>query len=224
MNDEHAERYVAAGQVLIGLGRWLQKTYPKPTIEGPQFDEAAALDSLLPESFGRYIDIGANHYSDCSNTWNFYKRGWRGLLIDPLPETWANILRHRPEDRLCPIAASDKAGFAKMKVCRSVSSLRPDWPIDSQGTVLVETMPLRDILMHYHFEDYSRALFCSIDVEGHEREVLEGIDWSIFQPRVICIEYRNYVGVDTSGSWRPILEAQYAIYSQNQLNQIWKLK
>lgn len=53
------------------------------------------VDALTP---ARYLDIGANHPVKNSVTNFFYREGWRGVAVDPLPQ-FANLWsRHRPED------------------------------------------------------------------------------------------------------------------------------
>lgn len=223
---DKAEQYVEAGMALIQLGRRLQRYYPSPTKEGTQFDEGPRLLELLPEEKGIYIDIGASDPVDCSNTWPFYKRGWRGLLIDPLPDCWGAILAERREDRLCPFAASNQSGLASLHVCRSTSSLRQDWPVEPIEVIPVRVEPVREILKLYQDHDWRECNLLSIDVEGHEKEVLEGIDWTDFRPRVVIIEYADYRkeggAVDMSLEWRKFLYRQsYKLHYQNQLNQIW---
>jgi FkbM family methyltransferase len=224
-----SEEYVKAGQALIQLGRWLQKCHPTPERAGSQFDEDKILAGLLPGQKGIYVDVGANHSSECSNTWQFYKRGWRGLLIEPFPDSWQDLLINRREDRLCPLAASNEEGFASLRSCRSVSSLRSDWRIDDVGVIPTRTAALKTILNSYKDHDWRKTDLCSIDVEGYEKEVLEGIDWNAFRPKVFVIEYREYdekgVGRDSSGNWLSILQDQrYNLVHQNSLNQIWQRK
>lgn len=51
-----------------------------------------------------YLDIGANHPVENSVTYFFYRRGWRGVAVDPLPQfahLWAD---HRAEDVLLTAA------------------------------------------------------------------------------------------------------------------------
>lgn len=240
MNKVDPEKYVEAGLALVQLGRWMQRTDPVVNKEGSQFDEDVVLAGLLPDpqiqprghDKGIYVDIGAHHAKECSNTWQFYKRGWRGLLIEPLPDCWPNLLLERPEDYLCPIAASNESGMASLRLCQSVSSLRPDWQTDASQVISVRTMPIREILKLYPLVDWSQTRLCSIDVEGYERQVLEGFDWTTFRPEVIVLEYRDYCatdfGKDISGEWKSILVGQgYSLVklpNYNPLNQIWKRK
>lgn len=224
MKDE-AENYVAAGQALIGLGRHLQRTFPKPNVIGCQYGEESILERLLPEPTGIYVEIGASHPTDCSNSHFLYKRGWRGLLIEPLPYSWPALLLERPEDYLCPLACSNVDGYASLNICRTVSSLVPNWRDDNEGQMPVQTATLASILKMYPAVNWSDTKFCSIDTEGHEAEVVAGFDWTTFHPRVLMLEAFDQRGNDISGAWRPILDAQgYVLHHGGALNQIFVRK
>ena len=49
-----------------------------------QSAEDAILQILLPERNGVYIDIGCGNPIKTSNTFVFYKRGWKGVVVDPI--------------------------------------------------------------------------------------------------------------------------------------------
>lgn len=223
------EEMLDAGDLLVRTGQWLQRHYPKAERIGSQQDEDEVIAALLPEQYGIYVDIGAHHPQECSNTWKLYQRGWRGLLIEPLPDCWGNLLLERREDRLVPVACSNVSSISTLRLCRSISSLEPEWKSEATEAMPVRTAPLSKILSLYKDHDWSKTRLCSIDVEGHERQVLEGFPWSYFKPKVIVIEYRDYnpveAGNDVSGNWMKILLKQgYAMQHQNSLNQIWVSK
>lgn len=222
---DKAEHYVEAGQALHQLGRWMQRTFPPPAVDGPQFGEQEWLDKLLPGSDGTYVDIGANHPTDCSMTINFYRRGWHGLLIEPLPDCWPGLMLHRPEDYIAPVASSNEDGFATLHRCRSVSSLDPEWRDDNDGAIPVITERLSTTLKRYGSVDWTKTRLCSMDVEGHEKQVLEGIDWTTFRPDVFVVEWAGQDGNDLSAEWLPILLSNgYQEVHRNRLNLILKLQ
>ena len=47
---------------------------------------------------GFYVDIGAYHPKRFSNTYFFYKRGWRGINIEPNPEAIKLFKKYRVGD------------------------------------------------------------------------------------------------------------------------------
>ena len=208
--------------------------HPRPPKAGSQADEDEILAKLLPDSAGLYVDVGANHPWDCSNTWQFYKRGWRGILAEPVPMFQPTLLRHRTGDAIFPVAASNRAGYAVLRFNGPVSSFRADWPIETRAHLVVETMKLTDIIRQ--FPGFMKLAIkrggwdlCSIDVEGHELEVLEGIDFSVFRPKVMCVEYISYTdnntGIDLSADWEPILlDNGYKFVEQTSFNKIYQVQ
>src|SRR3989344_8171155 len=60
--------------------------YPniKPKYSYSQLGEDLILDFFLKgKGSGFYVDVGAYHPINLSNTYKFYKRGWSGINIEP---------------------------------------------------------------------------------------------------------------------------------------------
>ena len=226
-DPEHADFKHQLWLLLQAMDRRMRRSHPHVGKPGTQFNESKVLAELLPENPGYYVDVGAAEPVECSNTWEFYQRGWRGLLIECLPSAWNALLRHRPGDFLYPVAASDRAGFAQLRVAHTVSSIQPDWDIQEMGSMVVETATLSSILDKFPVVRDNCGLL-SIDVEGSEGLVLKGIDWERFKPKVIIIEAYRYRGDETtvedmSADWECFL-ADYKLHTRNQLNKIYVRK
>lgn len=196
-----------------------------PSNRGSQFGEDRIIEELLPNACGCYVDIGAWHPFALSNTIRLYDRGWRGLLIEPLPEMAALLAASRPGDCVLQLAASNRSGTSRMKIAGPLSSLEPAWANGSTDGIEVQTDTLRRTMDQ--FPEIRRACdFCSVDVEGHERAVLEGWDWVSFRPRLLLIESVEY---DPKGSarptwpaWEPILiENGYRLERQFEINRLY---
>ena len=216
-----------AKSILIAAKRLIRRTYPAVGTPGAQAGEDKILSELLPSSTGCYVDIGAADPVECSNTWQFYQRGWRGLLIEPLPDFWPALLQQRRGDYLLGLAAWDSIGMTRLRVSRSVSSIRPDWDIDSQSELVVLLEPMSEILESFPHQIRETCKLCSIDVEGSEREVLRGIDWKTFKPEVFVVEYRRYKagesGEDLSPEWAFLLtDHGYKEFARTALNVIYR--
>jgi FkbM family methyltransferase len=197
---------------------------PEGHLKG-QEGEVPIIRQFLPPGPACYVDVGAGHALSCSNTWAFYLEGWRGVLIEPLPTFWYDLLRLRPGDHVVPFAASNAKGIARLRAAEGCSSMRLDWSIAEQAEILVETDTLAAILGLYP-DVRDNCQLCSIDVEGLEREVLEGIDWNSFHPAVFVVEYRKFesdrLGADLSSEWESILLGQgYERVGKTPLNYIY---
>ncbi len=213
-------------QLASQIEKCLTRSYPNVTLRGSQCEEDEILRELLPEDTGVYVDIGAAEPVQCSNTWAFHERGWRGLLVEPLFWYWPALLQQRVGDWLYPSAVRDYDGFTRLQVNGTVSSVIPGWNMAEQGSVMVPCETTASVLAKFPGLAGTCSL-CSIDVEGAEREVLASIDWSVFHPEVFVVEYRKYdphvLGDDISGEWESLLTDQgYAEVARTNMNLIFK--
>jgi hypothetical protein len=63
-----------------------------------QTGEDMILNQMLGKRRGAYIDIGSGHPIWYSNTYYFYRRGWNGILIDPIRQNIKYSRYLRPRD------------------------------------------------------------------------------------------------------------------------------
>jgi FkbM family methyltransferase len=147
------------------------------------------------QSTGFYIDVGANDPVVSSITKYFYESGWTGINVEPAPGPYALITNDRRRDVNLNVGCSNKAGSMRLYVARGATGLstftageadqhrKNGYAIDP---IDVPVMTLESICAEHVKE---RVIdFLSIDVEGHERQVLEGADFRRYRPRVIVIE------------------------------------
>ena len=156
-------------------------------------------DVLLSRAFpagtdGFYIDVGANDPVADSVTKHFYDRGWRGINIEPGTGPYERLLADRKNDINLNIGLSNRETTAELIEFPSnsgLSTLSPEmanmWRQQGLETV-TRALPVRTLAQVC--EDYvDRPIdFLKIDVEGYEREVIEGGDWCRWRPRVVLAE------------------------------------
>lgn len=66
-----------------------------------------------------YIDVGANHPTDISNTYLLYRNNYNGYLIEPNPEL-CNLLKvFRPKDKVLNIGIGPKAQVVPFLISRT---------------------------------------------------------------------------------------------------------
>jgi hypothetical protein len=64
--------------------------------------------------------------------------------------------------------------------------------------------------------------FLKVDVEGHEREVLEGADWSRWRPRVVVVEAVRPTLEPSHQAWESILlRARYEFVAFDGVNRYY---
>lgn len=153
------------------------------------------------DSSGFYIDIGAHHPKRFSNTYYFYKRGWKGINIDAMPGSMKlfNLIRSRDINLEIPVSNEKKIlkyyvfnepalnGFSK-----ELSENRDgeDTQFKVIKTLQLETSRLDEILEKYVPKN-QKISFLSIDVEGLDLEVLKSNNWLTYRPQYILVEIYN---------------------------------
>ncbi|MCS6852271.1 MAG: FkbM family methyltransferase [Gemmataceae bacterium] len=171
---------------------------------------------------GFYVDVGAHHPTFGSVTRTFYDRGWRGINIEPGP-IFAKLAAARPRDINLNVAVSDTAGTILYSEGPLYSGLSHVGPGTTPGEVTrpVTARTLRDI-----FEEYwpaSGVSFMSVDVEGHELQVLRGNDWSRYRPQLVLVEATKPMSPEPSHhAWEPLLlGADYLFACFDGLNRFY---
>lgn len=186
-----------------------------------QFGEDLILDSLFGRDSmrGFYVDVGAYHPVYLSNTHRFYKRGWRGINIEPNPKSFKEIAEARKDDINLNVAVSESASTVQF-FCDGVYSgidddsyLHGAAPLGGE-IVNVLTFPLSQILGKY-MPSASRIDFLSVDCEGHDLAVLQSNDWTIYRPKVVLVEQH---GVSIDGEiFNFLTNLGYAFYCKTGL-------
>lgn len=169
-----------------------------------------------------YIDVGANNPQEDSVTKLFYDHGWHGLNIEASPYWYSRLVAERPRDINIHAAASDRAGRETLydHPEGGLATLNEefadrhveDWNIPKRA-VEVEAVTLTSLCEQHAPKDIH---FLKIDVEGHEEQVIRGMDFSRFRPWILCIEATEpmRVHVHTHDAWEPILLAADYQYTQ----------
>ncbi len=139
---------------------------------------------------GIYVEVGANDPKSLSQTYFLEKMGWRGVLVEPLPDLAEAQRRERRNSKVFELAVSapEKTGEADFHVAGALSSLDRNVKDNSTdyGTVLrVKVVTLDSILEEGKIQ---RVDFLSVDTEGTEVDVLRGFDVRKYQPALILVE------------------------------------
>ncbi len=156
---------------------------------------------------GFFIEAGANDGLMQSNTYWFERfRGWRGLLIEAVPEKAAACRRNRPgavtvqsalvgskDVRSVRINTADLMAFIPGSFGEEEEKLRLSTAMAAQklariGQIEVPARTLSEIL---DANGSPRVDLFSLDVEGFETEVLKGLDLSRHRPAYILVETRQ---------------------------------
>jgi FkbM family methyltransferase len=171
------------------------------------------LEPYIDFDNGIFVEAGANDGQTQSNTAYFARhRGWRGLLVEPIPELAERCRAGRPESVVenCALVAFDADGqTVPMTYCGLMSVVDGGWSDPEAERAHVETGRQIQSLTTYRVDvpgkslsslldkhNMTRVDLLSLDVEGFERQALEGLDLKRHRPRFILVEARFREQID----------------------------
>jgi FkbM family methyltransferase len=166
--------------------------YPNSDSTG-QHNQPEIIDYLLDRKTGGYfIDIGANHPQNNSNTHFFEKqRKYSGMAFDPLQKYAALWAEERPRTAFKNVALGASAGeitfveFANTDGWQDQLSFTSDSPLFDSKHMTGKPVKVERL---DHISDVPSDIdFLSLDVEGAELAVLHGLG-SVVRPRIMLVE------------------------------------
>lgn len=146
---------------------------------------------------GFYVDVGAYDPERFSNTALFYKKGWRGINIEPNKSAIEkfnqercfdinlNLLIGKDGQSQCLYVFNEKALNTTNKKRASFLNTETTFKIESK--INYKTVSLKNVFRQ-HLPPLHRIDFMSVDVETMELEVLKSNDWSLFRPTYLLVE------------------------------------
>lgn len=137
---------------------------------------------------GVYLDLAANKHIEISNTF-FFDRclGWRGICVEANPKYFGGLISHR-SCQLVPTCVSSKPGRMPFLLDGAVGGIADTLQNGrkSKGTsVDLSCVTLTSIVRRAGVTEID---YLSLDVEGHELEVLKGVDLNEVFIKVITLE------------------------------------
>lgn len=195
------------------------------------FEDVILYRALKDVGNGCYIDVGASVPLGDSNTALFYRQGWRGICLEPIPDFNRAWAEHRPDDVLLNVAAGATDGDVTFYVYKDTSQIstcsvdtmqmwkeRHYFP-DSEFSVPVVTL---NNIMEKYLNGRTIHLL-AIDVEGFEKQVLQGFDLKKYKPWIIIIESAvPGTSIPSYQEWESILlDAGYAMVYEDGINRFY---
>lgn len=179
-------------QYLIG------KPDPFATLSYSQEGEDLILKRIFEEKKnGFYVDVGAHHPMRFSNTYLFYKMGWKGINLDATPGSMDEFKKIRPNDINLEKAISNNKELLKYYIFNesALNTFSLEEANKKNGLknfkiieiIEIYTSKLSEVLKDY-LGNEQHIDFLNIDVEGYDFKVLNSIDWTIHNPTIILIE------------------------------------
>ncbi|QIK38603.1 FkbM family methyltransferase [Caldichromatium japonicum] len=157
---------------------------------------------------GFFIEFGALDGLLDSNTLFFEQQlGWSGILIEPNPDAFALLKRHRPACQLENIAISDENGMLPfIKIAGNFygwSGLECNLEPQHRQRIeqYIQPQEIHRIMVEVHdlywlVDKYglTHVDLISIDTEGTEERIMRAFPWQRLTVSVFCIEnnFDNY--------------------------------
>jgi hypothetical protein len=194
-----------------------------------QTGEDALAKIFLPEKRGQYLDIGSGHPVRGNNTYMFYRSGYQGILIDPikLNQKISKVIRPRDKfirslvgnsERIDHFWILDPYQYSTTDENRAADLLKSE----VAKLVAIDPMEVKTVGGLGISFSHKNPTLLSIDVEGLDVEVLEGIDWAICHPRVIIIEEHIETRSDfETPIWKLLTKNRYAKVAWTGLSSIF---
>ncbi len=159
--------------------------------------EKKLVADFLGTEKGVFIEVGGNHPTGGSQTWHLAQRGWTGIIVEPLQKYYDLLVEKRPESAIVKAACTspEKAGTILLYIpaedgFATVEPNKDDFDVQYVGSESVVAKTLDSIIEEWRkdFKKGDRIRFLSVDVEGHELDVLIGVDLKKNRPDLILIE------------------------------------
>ncbi len=150
---------------------------------------------------GFYVDVGAHHPKRFSNTYFFYRKGWRGINIEPMPGSKRIFDKYRPGDTNLEIPISSKEEDLTYYIFNdpALNGFSKDLSLQSDQLSdykIIKTIHLRTETLDHILDEYlpigQKINLLTIDVEGLDMEVLKSNDWNKYKPDFILIEEKEF--------------------------------
>ncbi len=147
------------------------------------------------QSHGFYIDVGCQNPVMNNNTYLLYKKGWNGINIDLDKKNIDLFNFYRKRDLNINFAISSRESERELFFYHdksAINTLEKSVANYQRAQVkeikIVKTKTLNSIIENSKFNDLTID-FLSIDVEGHELDVIKGFDLKKYKPKVVIIEF-----------------------------------
>jgi FkbM family methyltransferase len=223
----------------LGAMNVLKKFFSKPAgkLSYAQCGEDVIVDFIFETLFRisrpSYLDIGAHHPTNLSNTYCFYRKGGQGVCVEADPVLCAEIKRQRPRDVCLNIGVGvteeTSADFFIMS-CKTLNtfSRHEAERYQSYGSHKIQTVikvplvPINRVIAE-HFDVCPN--FISIDVEGLDAAIIRSFDFELYRPEVVCVETITYSEDKSEEKIIEIIEMMaaknYLVFADTYINTIF---
>ena len=190
---------------MINIFRYFYYNFYRPKIFFPKKTYSMYGEDLFINNYfknkknGIYLDVGAYHPLDGNNTYLLYKKkNWHGINIDVNPLSVELFQKARKFDLNINTAVSNKKGFVTLYFRKKINMLNTLSKKIARihfrngfKEKIIKSNTLDNILDQTRYKN-KKIDFFNLDVEGHELDILESLNFKKYQPTLICVEIHNH--------------------------------
>jgi FkbM family methyltransferase len=159
------------------------------------YEEWLIRDFFNDKRDGVFVDVGAGHYMEFSNTYTLETElGWSGIAIDAQAEYAADYQKYRPRTRFVAAFVSDKPD-ATVKFFvpppggnKLLASSDPEFVASHGEASAAREMPTATLDQVLTVAGVTAIDLLSMDIELHEPQALAGFSIEKYRPALVCIE------------------------------------
>ena len=202
------------------------------------------LSQKYEQFFGRrtdgwFVEVGAFDGYSYSNTWGLAERAWHGVMVEPIPEY----------AQQCRQIHADHPGVQVLETAVSADDNGLDFLVGGAFTTASQQQiaefasrecaadEMTDRQVHSSSKTLDRVLsetgvpkgfdVLVVDVEGHEKAVLAGIDLQVWNPKMMIIELADVhpqltaLREEQAGIYKEVSAQGYVVIYKDSINTIF---
>jgi hypothetical protein len=193
------------------------------------------VNNYFKKKIGFYVDVGAYHPLELSNTYLLYKRGWNGINIDINSFSIDYFDCLRPEDVNINIAVSNKNAIKTIYYQKNKSPLNTLKFQQAKKIFLgnfkkkkIKAEILTTIIDKTKFKG-KKINFLNIDAEGNDFEILKNLNFIKYKPKLICIELIDHFNpnkqiVKKNKIYKFLIQKKYKLVWSGHFSHIFESK
>lgn len=137
-----------------------------------------------------FVEIGANHPVNTSASYLFEKLGARCVLVEANPKLIPELQKHRKSIVLNYAVTNSKEESVNFYVSpdNEISSVNQEFVKAWKNGHIQEVISVPAISINEILEGLPGHVILSIDVEGHDYEILADINYDLNKPFIIMVE------------------------------------
>ena len=179
---------------------------------------------------GFYVDIGCQHPISNNNTYLLFNKGWSGINIDLDKRNIELFKISRPLDLNLNYAISNEVGEAKLYYYHNSSPINTlSYKVSNyQSAKIKEIKKVKTTTLNNIFSNIKKKKkidYMNIDVEGHELNIINSIDFVKYRIKYICIEmidHNNHAKLINEKLNEVLLKNDYILEKKIDFNFIFK--